>query len=102
MQVLYSDKYGLPLGEHVLPAAKYRQTKQRFLEQAICAEADFAEPGRALDEEIALVHTPEYIDKLKRGRFSDAELARMEVPYSAALVEAFRVAAGGSLRDFVS
>ena len=97
MQVFYSDKYSLPLGEHVFPAAKYRLTKQRLLEQAICAEADFVEPGRALDEEIALVHTPEYIDKLKHGRFSDAELTRMEVPYSAALVEAFRVAAGGTI-----
>lgn len=97
MQVFYSDKYSLPLGEHVFPAAKYRLTKQRLLEQAICAEADFVEPGRALDEEIALVHTPEYIDKLKHGRFSDAEFTRMEVPYSAALVEAFRVAAGGTI-----
>ena len=97
MQVFYSDKYSLPLGEHVFPAAKYRLTKQRLLEQAICAEADFVEPGRALDEEIALVHTLEYIDKLKHGRFSDAELTRMEVPYSAALVEAFRVAAGGTI-----
>jgi acetoin utilization deacetylase AcuC-like enzyme len=97
MQVFYSDKYSLPLGEHVFPAAKYRLTKQRLLEQAICAEADFVEPDRALDEEIALVHTPEYIDKLKHGRFSDAELTRMEVPYSAALVEAFWVAAGGTI-----
>ena len=97
MQVFYSDKYSLPLGEHVFPAAKYRLTKQRLLEQAICAEADFVEPGRALDEEIALVHTLEYIDKLKHGRFSDAEFTRMEVPYSAALVEAFRVAAGGTI-----
>ena len=97
MQVFYSDKYSLPLGEHVFPAAKYRLTKQRLLEQAICAEADFVEPARALDEEIALVHTPEYIDKLKHGRFSDAELTRMEVPYSAALVQAFWVAAGGTI-----
>ena len=97
MQVFYSDKYSLPLGEHVFPAAKYRLTKQRLLEQAICAEADFVEPGRALDEEIALVHTLEYIDKLKHGRFSDAELTRMEVPYSAALVQAFWVAAGGTI-----
>ena len=97
MQVFYSDKYSLPLGEHVFPAAKYRLTKQRLLEQAICAEADFVEPARALDEEIALVHTLEYIDKLKHGRFSDAEFTRMEVPYSAALVEAFRVAAGGTI-----
>ena len=97
MQVFYSDKYSLPLGEHVFPAAKYRLTKQRLLERAICAEADFVEPARALDEEIALVHTPEYIDKLKHGRFSGAELTRMEVPYSAALVEAFWVAAGGTI-----
>ena len=97
MQVFYSDKYSLPLGEHVFPAAKYRLTKQRLLEQAICAEADFVEPARALDEEIALVHTLEYIDKLKHGRFSDAELTRMEVPYSAALVQAFWVAAGGTI-----
>ncbi len=96
-RIFYSDKYCLPLGEHVFPAAKYRLTRQRLVEQAVCVEADFVEPDRALDEEIALVHTLEYMHKLKRGRFSGAEIARMEVPYSASLVEAFRLAAGGTI-----
>ncbi len=97
IRIFYSDAYSLPLGDHVFPAAKYRLTKRRLLEQGVCAEADFVEPECALDEEIALVHTREYIDKLKRGNFSGPELARMEVPYSHELVEAFRLAAGGTI-----
>ena len=95
--IFYSDRYCLPLGEHIFPAAKYRLTRERLLRESVCTEADFADPAPAEDSEIALVHTPEYIDKLRHGRFSGAELARMEVPYSAALVDAFRVATGGTI-----
>lgn len=97
IRIFFSDEYSLPLGDHIFPSSKYRLTRKRLLERSVCVEADFLEPRRAQDEEIALVHTREYIDKLKHGRFSGAELARMEVPFSGALVEAFRVAAGGTI-----
>ena len=49
------------------------------------------------DEDILLVHTPEYVDKLATGTLSSREELALEVPYSRDLVDAFWLAAGGSI-----
>jgi acetoin utilization deacetylase AcuC-like enzyme len=51
----------------------------------------------ASDDEIRLVHTPEYVAKLNQGTLSEREQIELEVPYSHALVEAVWLAAGGSI-----
>ena len=43
------------------------------------------------------MHKPEYVQKLKTGTLSPREEMEMEVPYSRDLVEAFWLAAGGSI-----
>jgi acetoin utilization deacetylase AcuC-like enzyme len=97
MKVVYSDGYFLKLGEHVFPAVKYRRIKERLLEEKILSPADLVEPAPATDEELMLVHSPSYVEKLKTGAFSPVEVMRMEVPYSRELVDAFYLAAGGSI-----
>ena len=44
-----------------------------------------------------LVHTPQYVEKLKTGTLSRREELELEVPYSPELVRAFWLAAGGSI-----
>src|SRR5437868_5492621 len=98
LKLVYSDGYYLPIGAHVFPAEKYRLVHARLLKDGIAAKADFVEPKPASDEDILLVHTPEYVSKLKNGTLSPLEEAQMEVPYSPELVRAFWLAAGGSIR----
>jgi acetoin utilization deacetylase AcuC-like enzyme len=97
MKVVYSDGYFLKLGEHVFPALKYRRVKERLLEEKIIEPSDLVEPPMATDDEVQLVHTPSYIQKLKMGTFSPVEVMRHEVPYSRELVDAFYLATGGSI-----
>src|SRR5256885_10791781 len=96
-KLVYSDDYYLPIGAHVFPAQKYRYIHQRLLETGIADSLDFPEPSVASDEDILLVHTPEYVRKLKTGTLSPREELQMEVPYSPELVRAFYLAAGGSI-----
>src|ERR1044071_4883625 len=96
-KLVYSDDYYLPLGDHVFPAKKYRLIRDRLIETGIAQEGDFIEPKPASDEDILLVHTPEYVHKLKAGKLSVLEEMQMEVPYSPALVKAFWLSAGGSI-----
>src|ERR1700753_2033721 len=96
-KLIYSDDYYLPIGAHVFPAQKYRLIHQRLLESKIAEAADFLTPQPALDEDILLVHTREYVQKLKLGTLSAQEEQQMEVPYSPELVKAFWLAAGGSV-----
>jgi len=98
MNLVYSDGYYLPIGAHVFPAEKYRLVRERLLKEKIAAASDFVEPKPASDEDILLVHTPEYVSKLKNGTLSPLEEAQMEVPYSPELVRAFWLAAGGSIK----
>jgi len=96
-KLVYSDDYYLPIGTHVFPAEKYRLVQRRLLAEGIADASDFVTPEPASDAEIVLVHTPEYVHKLKTGTLSHTEELQMEIPYSPELVRAFWLAAGGSI-----
>ncbi|MGB8752463.1 MAG: histone deacetylase, partial [Candidatus Sulfotelmatobacter sp.] len=96
-KLVYSDSYYLPIGEHVFPAEKYKRVHDRLLADGVAEASDFLEPGSATDQDILLVHKPEYVDKLKTGTLSPREEMEMEIPFSPELVKAFWLAAGGSI-----
>ena len=96
-KLIYSDAYYLPIGEHVFPAEKYRRIRDRLLVGGIAEPSDFLEPQPAADHDILLVHSPEYVQKLKTGTLSQREQMELEIPYSQDLVKAFWLAAGGSM-----
>lgn len=96
-KLIYSDEYFLPIGQHVFPAEKYRRIHQRLLETKSADASDFIAPQPASDEDILLVHTSEYVRKLKTGTLSPQEEMQLEVPFSPELVKAFWLAAGGSI-----
>jgi acetoin utilization deacetylase AcuC-like enzyme len=96
-KLVYSDDYYLPIGAHVFPAEKYRLVRDRLLELGIAQREDFVEPQPASDQDILLVHTPQYVQKLKTGTLSPREELELEIPYSPELVRAFWLAAGGSI-----
>lgn len=96
-KLIYSDAYYLPIGEHVFPAEKYRRIRDRLLVGGNAEPSDFLEPQPAADNDILLVHSPEYVQKLKTGTLSQREQMELEIPYSQDLVKAFWLAAGGSM-----
>src|SRR6201984_818119 len=96
-KLVYSDDYLLPIGAHVFPAEKYQRIHKRLLETGVAEARDFVAPQPALDQDILLVHTPQYVQKLKTGTLSAREELEMEIPYSPELVRAFWLAAGGSI-----
>src|ERR1700685_3949130 len=96
-KLIYSDDYYLPIGAHVFPAEKYRRVHDRLIETKIAEGNDFLTPQPASDEDILLVHTEEYVRKLKTGTLSPREEMELEVPFSQELVRAFWLAAGGSI-----
>lgn len=96
-KLVYSDDYYLPIGTHVFPAEKYQRVHTRLLETGVAEPKDFVSPQPASDQDILLVHTPQYVHKLKTGTLSAREELEMEIPYSPELVRAFWMAAGGSI-----
>lgn len=96
-KLIYSDGYYLPIGQHVFPAEKYRRVHRQLIESGIADHSDFVTPEPAADQDILLVHTPQYVEKLKTGTLSAREEMQLEVPYSPELVRVFWLAAGGSI-----
>jgi len=96
-KLIYSDGYYLPIGDHVFPAEKYRRIRERLLVKGIADAHDFLEPQPATDQDILLVHKPEYVHKLKTGTLSPREEMEMEIPYSRDLMDACWLTAGGSI-----
>ncbi|MGH9575114.1 MAG: histone deacetylase family protein [Candidatus Acidiferrales bacterium] len=96
-KAIYHEGYDLNLGTHVFPSQKFRLIKEKLLADGIAAPEDILAPESAGDEDVLRVHAPDYVYKLKSGTLSYAEIMRMEVPYSLALVDACWLAAGGSI-----
>ncbi len=96
-KLIYSHDYYLPIGSHVFPAAKYRLVHENLLATDVAEPGDFLAPLPASDQDILLVHKPEYVQKLTSGTLSAREEMEMEIPYSGDLVRAFWLAAGGSI-----
>ena len=60
-KLIYSDDYYLPIGAHVFPAEKYQRIRKRLLETGVAETRDFVAPQPASDQDILLVHTPQYV-----------------------------------------
>ena len=92
MKLIYHDGYDLNLGAHVFPSQKYRLIRDRLSTE----DYDFLTPEPAPDEDLLLVHGLGWISRLKQGALHEAELQRLEIPWSQKMAEAFCLAAGGT------
>jgi acetoin utilization deacetylase AcuC-like enzyme len=94
---VYHERYDLNLGEHVFPAKKYQWLKDRLTRTRFASPEDFTAPEPATDDDLRLVHDAEWVAKLRSGTLSYQDILRLEIPYSRQMVEAFWLAAGGSI-----
>jgi acetoin utilization deacetylase AcuC-like enzyme len=96
-QLVYHEGYDLNLGDHVFPSRKFRWLRDRLLRTQFAEAGDFAAPEPATDEDVLLVHDREWVTKLQSGTLSYHDILQLEIPYSRKMVEAFWLAAGGTI-----
>ncbi len=96
-KLVYSEKYFLPIGEHIFRADKFRMIRELLLQQHHAEESDFLAPQPASEDDVLLVHSPLYVSKLMEGSLSAREELEMEIPYSPQVVDAFLLHTGGSI-----
>jgi acetoin utilization deacetylase AcuC-like enzyme len=95
-KIVYHPSYDLRLGEHVFPSIKYRLVHDRLIEGGIAGPEDFVEPEAAPMEDLILVHTEDWVRRLRTGALRFEEILRMEIPYTKETIDAFWFAAGGT------
>jgi acetoin utilization deacetylase AcuC-like enzyme len=87
----------MDIGPHVFPTRKYSLIQAALVERGLFRHSDFIEPEPASWDELALVHTDEYLTKMRDGSMSPEDLAQLELPWSREMVEGFRVMVGGTV-----
>jgi len=97
MTVVYSGRYHIDIGAHVFPTQKYTLVHARLLQTGLMQPADVVEPRPASWDELALVHTREYLANIRDGTLSEEDLAQLELPWSPSMVDGFRVMVGGTI-----
>ena len=97
MIVVYSPRYQIDIGPHVFPTQKYSLVHARLIETGVIQLSDCIEPTAASWDELALVHTDQYLTKMRDGTLSREDEALLELPWSAAMVEGFRLMTGGTV-----
>jgi acetoin utilization deacetylase AcuC-like enzyme len=95
--VVYSPRYRIDIGRHVFPTEKFQLVHARLLATGVIRPADVVEPEAASWEQLALVHTPDYLAKMRDGTMTDEDVAQLELPWSPGMVEGFRLMTGGTI-----
>jgi acetoin utilization deacetylase AcuC-like enzyme len=95
-RVVYSPRYRIDLGLHVFPTEKYRLVYERLLTEGF-DPSSVVEPAPAEWDQLALVHTADYLARLRDGTMTDDDIAQLELPWSREMVEGFRVMTGGTI-----
>jgi acetoin utilization deacetylase AcuC-like enzyme len=115
VKVFYSPRYEVSLPGHIWPTAKYRLIADRLraggfavgqptslsgIELSLSGRGpsavELVEPRLASWDDLALVHTPEYLAKLRDGTLTADDIATLELPWQPQLADAFRLMVGGT------
>jgi acetoin utilization deacetylase AcuC-like enzyme len=96
--VVYSARYRIDIGLHVFPTTKYQLVHARLIETGAIQPSDIIEPEPASWDDLALVHSQEYLAKMRDGTMTPADVDQLELPWSAAMVDGFRLMTGGTIQ----
>ena len=92
-----SARYVIPLPSgHRFPIEKYARLRDRVVGEGLIPPDRLHEPARARPDDVRLVHTREYVERIERGTIGADELRRIGFPWSPALVERSFRAVGGT------
>jgi acetoin utilization deacetylase AcuC-like enzyme len=96
MQVFYTDQFVLPLPPgHRFPMGKYRLLRDRLAAEV--PDARLVPAPRATDGELALVHTPGYIQAIADGSVDPKVMREIGFPWSSAMAERARHSVGATI-----
>jgi acetoin utilization deacetylase AcuC-like enzyme len=98
LTIVYAARYQIDIGLHVFPTEKYRLVHARLLDAFIVEPSAIFEPEPATWKQLALVHTAEYLAKMRDGTLTQEDVAQLELPWSTEMVEGFRLMVGGTIR----
>jgi acetoin utilization deacetylase AcuC-like enzyme len=98
MRVSYTPRYYANIGDsHVFPIRKFELVCDQLLREGTIETSYIVEPQPARVVDVLLVHTVDYIARLRAGSLTPREVRRLGLPWSKALVRRAFLAVGGTI-----
>jgi acetoin utilization deacetylase AcuC-like enzyme len=86
-RLYYSPYYYAEIGEgHVFPIRKFELVKDKLLAEGTLLENEIVAPEPARVEDLLLVHTEDYVTRLRNGTLTAKEVRKLGLPWSESLV----------------
>ena len=93
-----SDHHSFPLPPaHPFPTPKYARIRERLLAERVLEPEWVTRSAPAPEAWLLAAHTPDYVARTLAGGWSDAELRKLGLPWSEALVTRARAALHGTV-----
>jgi acetoin utilization deacetylase AcuC-like enzyme len=97
-KIFYSPYYYADIGEnHVFPIKKFELVRNKLLAEGTLFNEEIIEPSPADVEDVLLVHTEDYISRLRGGTLTAKEIRRLGLPWSESLVRRSFLATSGTI-----
>src|SRR5437660_10965922 len=97
MRVAYTPRYYADIGQtHIFPIRKFDLVRDRLLGEGTLEPLELIEPAAADPADVLLVHSEDYVTRLRAGELTARELRRLGLPWSEALVRRSLFAVGGT------
>ncbi|MEO1616382.1 MAG: histone deacetylase [Planctomycetota bacterium] len=98
MKLYYTDHFELPLPPaHRFPMDKYRRLRKHVAASDAHRNDVLLVPPAATDQQLLTCHCPSYLERVKAGTLSKAEIRRIGFPWSKKMVERSRRSTGATL-----
>lgn len=98
MQFYYHDIFTFPLPtDHRFPINKYQQLREKLDKSKLISSQDMYLADPATDEQLLLVHTPKYINKITQGALTDKDIRQVGLPWSPDLLKRSRHSVGSTI-----
>lgn len=94
---VFSPRYTVDLGGHTFPTVKFQRVAERLLGRGTLSDGARVEPALPKTEDLRLVHTKDWVERLLEGRLTLQEEVLAELPWSKPLVDAHALAVSGTL-----
>jgi acetoin utilization deacetylase AcuC-like enzyme len=98
VRLFYTDEFELPLPEGSrFPLGKYRQLRDRLTQLGLAGPQSLFVPAAASDEQLMLVHTEDYVRRVRDGLLTKLEQKRIGFRWSPEMVERARRSTGATI-----
>ncbi|MEZ5424996.1 MAG: histone deacetylase [Pyrinomonadaceae bacterium] len=97
-RLFYSPHYYADIGEgHVFPIKKFELVRDILLAEGTIGPEEVIEPQPAEFADLTLVHTEDYVTRLRAGTLHKKEVRRLGLPWSESLVRRTFLAVSGTI-----